>query len=67
VENSRHHGGLDYDIVDTDVAKVAEFMERNIPAHKMRRVSVALVQLAELIWARYEMRRNSEVFRPFDI
>jgi hypothetical protein len=37
-------------IVDEDVAKVAEFMRRNIDAIKLQRVARALVQLGELIW-----------------
>lgn len=37
-------------IIDEDVAKVAEFMRRNIEAVKLQRVSRALVQLGALIW-----------------
>jgi hypothetical protein len=37
-------------IVDEDVAKVAEFMMRNLPALKLRRIAHGLVELGDLIW-----------------
>jgi hypothetical protein len=38
-------------IVDRDVAKVAEFMERNLIAPKLQEVAHGLAKLADLIWA----------------
>jgi hypothetical protein len=37
-------------IVDEDVAKVAEFMSRNLPVHKFQKIARGLVQLCELIY-----------------
>lgn len=36
--------------IDPEVAKVAEFMTRNVPATHLQRVARALVQLGNLIW-----------------
>jgi hypothetical protein len=50
--------------LDDDVGKVAEFMERNLPARKLQAVADALAQLADLIWARHA---NARDFRAFDV
>jgi hypothetical protein len=39
--------------VDADVAKVAEFMVRNVPAVKLDIVARSLVQISELLWAHH--------------
>jgi hypothetical protein len=40
-------------IVDRDVAKVAEFMERNMIAPKLQEVAHGLAKLVDLIWAHH--------------
>jgi hypothetical protein len=53
-------------IVDNDVAKIVEFMEMHIPREKVRCVSLALVQMVDLLWAHCD-QISPESFRPFQI
>jgi hypothetical protein len=36
--------------LDSEVARVAEFMVRNLKARDLRRVALAIGQIAELVW-----------------
>jgi hypothetical protein len=39
--------------IDPDVKAVAEFMQSNIPAARLVSITVALYQLAPILWGRY--------------
>jgi hypothetical protein len=53
---------MDGVILDTDVAKVIDFMQHNMKARQLRAVAHAVAQIGDLIWAHF---RDAEDFQPF--
>jgi hypothetical protein len=52
--------------IDRDVAKVADFMIRNVPAAKLQSVARSLSQLSDLVWAHHAVP-TVKAFRPFQL
>ena len=65
-------------VLDSDVAKVAEFMLRNVPASDLQRVAHGLSELADLVWKAsdiepsqkrriFKIERDGNVIRNSDV
>lgn len=50
--------------VDSDVAKIAELMERNVPACKLQGVAHAIAKLSDLLW---DHLSDGKPFRAFAV
>jgi hypothetical protein len=50
--------------IDLNVAKVAELMERNVPAHKLLGVAHAIEKLGDLLW---DHLSDGKPFRAFAV
>ena len=53
-------------VVDEHVAKVAEFMVRNVPAMKLQKVARGLLQLTDLIYSEEWFSQVSPESGPFN-
>ena len=53
-------------VIDPDVKAVAEFMQANLRADKLRSVAEAVSALAPILWARYESKPIEALFLDFD-
>lgn len=65
-ENATKKSPLILDM-DSDLRKVAEFVEQNVPQHKRAEVAEGLAQVAPALWNRFRItdpQAYKEVFVP---